>query len=188
MSIKRILIDGSELSATRISEISGLIKSISADKYIFPKRVPAGDNKIIFCVTDESRITDLGQFDKYSDINERFKTKNKRFKASYYEIWDKVVDQKNVYCLNRVYFHLYLTEDDKEYILLHTDPSDNDLTHGIYKRSPHLHIKHSIDDTITHAHFALNINDYDKALSSLDELNKCFKNHIEMLSNQILNK
>ena len=186
MSIKKILKDGNELSATRISEISGLIKSISADKYISPKRVPAGDNKIIFCVTDESRITDLGQFDKHSDINERFKTKNKRFKASYYEIWDKVVGQKNVYCLNRVYFHLYLTDDDKEYILLHTDPCDNDVTHGIYKRSPHLHIKHSNDDTIAHAHFALNINDYDKALSSLDEINKCFKNHIDMLSHQIL--
>jgi hypothetical protein len=146
----------------------------------------AGDSKIVFCVTDNSRITDLSQFNKNSVINERFKTINPLFTASYYEIWNKFIKSKQDYCLNRIYFHLYLSNEDKEYVLLHTDPSDNDIKHGNYKRSPHLHIKHSKDNIISHAHFALNINDYDIALSSLDEINKCFQNHIDMLAHQIL--
>ena len=77
--------------------------------------------------------------------------------------------------------------DDKEYILLHTDPNDPDETHGIYKRSPHLHIKYSSDDVISHAHFALNIDDYDTIMATIDGISKSFDNHIRMLANQILN-
>ena len=188
MSVKKIKTTGTELNSLRVKQIKSLIKPISANKSIHPQRVPSrqGDNKIIFCVTDSSRITDVNQFNSNSDINERFKTVNLSFSASYYEIWEKVLDTKQDYYLNRIYFHIYLSKLDKEYLLLHTDPLDNDLTHGIYKRSPHLHIKYSTDDIISHAHFALNINDYDTALSSLSEINKCFENHINMLAHQIL--
>ena len=188
MSIKNIIVNGSELNTNRIAQIKQFIKAIAANSSINPQRVSShlGDNRIVFCVTDSTRITDFGQFDSNSDINERFKTNNPRFTASYHEIWNKVVVSKQDYRLKRIYFHLYLAEEDKEYILLHTDPTDDDITHGRYKRSPHLHIKHSNDDIITHAHLALNINDYDLALSSLEEVNKCFRNHIDMLSHQIL--
>ena len=188
MSIKEIKSSGVELLSTRVKQIKNIIKTISANKSIHPQRVPSsqGDNKIVFCVTDSSRITDFNQFNSNSDINERFKTINSSFTASYYEIWEKIATTKQDYHLNRIYFHIYLSDLDREYILLHTDPLDNDKTHGIYKRSPHLHIKHTNDDIISHAHFALNINDYDKALSSLEEINNCFQNHIEMLANQIL--
>ena len=188
MSIKQIKSTGTELTSVRVKQIKVLIKTIAANTSIHPQRVPSsqGDNKIVFCVTDSSRITDINQFNSGSEINERFKTINPAFTASYYEIWNKVANTKQDYHLYRIYFHIYSSESDKEYILLHTDPLDNDLTHGIYKRSPHLHIKHSNDNIIPHAHFALNINDYDIALSTLDEINKCFKNHIEMLSHQIL--
>ena len=186
MSIKKIMVKDTELTANRVKQIKGFIKTISANESIHPQRVPAGENKIVFCVTDESKITNLSQFDKNSEITERFKTKNRNFTASYYEIWDRENGSKQDFCLNRIYFHLYLSEDDKDYILLHTDPTDNDLIHGIYKRSPHLHIKNSKDNIIAHAHIALNINDYDVALSSLAEINKCIKNHIDMLSHQIL--
>ena len=189
MSIKNIISSETDLNTNRISQIKDLIKPIAANKNIFPKRVPAfqNDSKIIFCVTENPRITDLNQFSNHSNINERFKTINPKFLASYYEMWDKQIESKQTYKLNRIYFHLYTSAEDKEYILLHTDPSDNDIKHGNYKRSPHLHIKHTNDDNISHAHFALNINDYDVALSSLNEIQKCFKNHIEMLSHQILN-
>ena len=186
MSIKNISVVDTDLTAVRVRQIKGFIKAISANSSIYPQRVPAGNNKIIFCVTDNSRITNFDQFNSNSEIRERFKTVNPLFRASYYEIWDKVNGTKQNYILNRIYFHLYLSENDQEYILLHTDPTDNDITHGDYKRSPHLHIKCTIDNTISHAHFALNINDYEKALSSLDEINKCFKNHIDMLTHQIL--
>lgn len=188
MSIKCVKSTGIILNSTRVAQIKSLIKSLAANSSIHPQRVASlfGDNKIIFCVTDSPRITDANQFNGGSDINERFKTVNKDFKASYYEIWDKIIATKNDYELNRIYFHLYLNEDGKEYILLHTDPSDGDLVHGKYKRSPHLHIKHSSDSIIPHAHFALNINDYDTALSTIEEVNRCFKNHIDMLKHQIL--
>jgi len=186
MSVKNILVAESDLNTTRVKQIKGYIKAISANPSIHPQRVPAGNNKIVFCVTDNSRIINLNQFDFNSEIKERFKTVNPLFRASYYEIWDKVSGPKQNYVLNRIYFHLYLSVNDKEYILLHTDPTDNDLTHGKYKRSPHLHIKCTSDNTINHAHIALNINDYDIALSTLEEINKCFKNHIDMLSHQIL--
>jgi hypothetical protein len=186
MSIKNIIVKDTELSTNRIKQIKSLVKAISANPSIHPLRVPAGNHRIIFCVTDNSRIINIGQFDKYSNVNERFKTNNPNFSASYYEIWDKVIGSIQDYRLNRIYFHLYLSDEDKEYILLHTDPVDDDATHGIYKRSPHLHIKHTNDNIIAHAHFALNINDYDIAMSSLEEINKCFENHIDMLSHQIL--
>ena len=188
MSIKKIKATDTELNTNRAKEIKNIIKKISANKSIHPKRVAStqGNNKIIFCVTDSSRITDNNQFELRSDIHERFKTINPTFTACYYEIWEKVANTKQDYYLNRIYFHIYLSELDKEYLLLHTDPLDNDVTHGIYKRSPHLHIKCSVDNIISHAHFALNINDYDIALSSLTEINKCFQNHIEMLAHQIL--
>jgi hypothetical protein len=189
MSIKNISKTSEYLTINRIRDIRQLIKPIAANSSIQPKRVPStnGDNRIVFCVTDSARIIETSQFGKSSEINERFKTKNSSFTASFYELWDKDPGTKNLYLLNRIYFHLYLTgEEECEYILLHTDPSDNDKTHGDYKRSPHLHIKRSDDDTIRHAHLALNINDYDVVMSSLEEMQKCFKNHITMLAKQIL--
>ncbi|WP_026704527.1 hypothetical protein [Flavobacterium soli] len=188
MSIKNIIQSETNLNSTRSNQIKTLVRHIAANNSIHAQRVAAlSQQKIIFCVGD-NRITDLGQFNIQNDINERFKTRNPKFKASYYEIWDKIPSSRTDYSLNRIYFHLYSVEnrEDKEYILLHTDPKDTDLTHGNYKRSPHLHIKQSCDDIIPHAHFALNINDYDLALSSLEEINKCFQNHIKMLAHQIL--
>ncbi len=190
MSIKSIRSTASELNSDRIAQIKLLIKSIAANQSIHPQRVSStsGDNQILFCVTDSSKITDLRQFNNGGVVNERFKTINKRYNASYYELWDKIIGTKSDYHLQRIYFHLYLAENDDEFILLHTDPIDQDATHGIYKRSPHLHIKSATDDIIGHAHFALNINDYDVALSSIPEINKCFKNHIDMLKHQILQR
>ena len=144
------------------------------------------DNKIIFCLSD-GRITDYGQFIT-GNIGELFKTRNRLFKASYYEIWDKVPGTKQDYWLNRMYFHIYKIDEDstKEYVLLHTDPIDDDITHGDYKRSPHIHIKDISDDNIAHAHIALNITDYDEAFSNITNLNDCFQKHVKMIANQIL--
>lgn len=185
MSIKKIIQKENELNTNRPQKIKSLISIIAANRSIHVQRVPATNKNIIFCVADKF-VTDLGQFTNQSDINERFKTKNRHFNASYYEVWD--LEEKHIYCLNRIYFHLYLIDDrdDKEYILLHTDPKDPDLTHGNYKRSPHLHIKYSNDDIIPHAHLALNIDDYDTIMSTIDEISNSFKNHIKMLADQIL--
>ncbi|MBP6456336.1 MAG: hypothetical protein KA275_06355 [Chitinophagaceae bacterium] len=186
MGVKKIRNTEENLIATRSAQIKSFIKDVSANKSIHPQRVAAGNNKIIFCVTDETKIVNIGQFDEHSKINSQFKTINNSFKASYYEIWDKVIGTRMDFELKRIYFHLYLSDTEDEYILLHTDPSDIDLTHGDYKRSPHLHIKYSKDDIIPHAHLALNINYFDKALESLDEITKCMANNIKMLSHQIL--
>ena len=184
MGIKNIIEKEESLQA-RPKSIKQMLKSVVANQKMQAKRVPAGNDKIIFCFTD-SKITDLGQFAS-ENIHERFKTINAVFIASYFEIWDRK-DRKN-FCLNKMYFHLYNVEEDresKEYILLHTDPNDDDKTHGDYKRSPHLHIKNTSDDKIGHAHFSLNNTDYEKVMSSIEELDKCFTEHIKMLANQIL--
>ena len=188
MSIKKITATASDLNTNRVLQIKSLIKNIAANKHIHPQRVSSfqGDSKIVFCVTDSARITDPNQFSEHNNINERFKTINSKYTASFYEIWNKVPNTKQDYHLLRIYFHVYLSESDKDYILLHTDPLDPDITHGNYKRSPHLHIKHTSDSKIAHAHFALNINDYDTALSSLEEINKSFSNHLNMLCEQII--
>ncbi len=183
MAIKYILETEKSLQS-RIKSIKETLKFVVANKHMHAKRVPATDSKIIFCFT-ENVIADVGQFIS-GNVQETFKTINPNFNASYFEIWDR--RDKNEFYLNKIYFHLYSIEEreNKEYILLHTDPSDPDVTHGDYKRSPHLHIKRTTDLKIPHAHLALNINDYDKALSSISEMDKCFKNHINMLVNQIL--
>lgn len=187
MSVKSIVQKEVDLNTSRCKQIRDLIKNIAANPHIHAQRIPGTQLKIIFCVAD-NRVTDLGQFSYQAVINDRFKTLRKEFRASYYEIWDRVTGSKDTFELNRIYFHLYKLHqhEDKEYILLHTDPKDPDVNHGNYKRSPHLHIKQPSDDIIPHAHFALNITDYDAALSSLKEINKCFKDHIEMLGHQIL--
>lgn len=187
MGIKRIVQKESDLNSVRINQIKKLLKNIVADTRTLPQRIPATQhNKVIFCLSD-SRITDYGQFVS-GEIGELFKTRNKSFRASYYEIWDKVPGTKQDYWLNRMYFHIYKIDDNstKEYVLLHTDPIDDDVTHGDYKRSPHIHIKNVSDDNISHAHIALNITDYDDAFSSIVKLNECFSKHIKMIANQIL--
>jgi len=187
MGVKRIVQKETDLNSDRISQIRKLLKNIVADTRTLPQRIPATThNKIIFCLSD-GRITDYGQFIT-GNIGELFKTRNRSFKASYYEIWDKVPGTKQDYWLNRMYFHIYKIDEDstKEYVLLHTDPIDDDVTHGDYKRSPHIHIKDISDDNIAHAHIALNITDYDEAFSNITNLNDCFLKHVKMIANQIL--
>lgn len=183
MAIKYILETEQNLQS-RNKSIKDILKSVVANKHMHAKRVPATNNKIIFCFT-ENTIANVGQFIS-GNIQETFKTINPNFKASYFEIWDR--KDKSYFYLNKIYFHIYSVEEreNKEYILLHTDPCDSDLKHGDYKRSPHLHIKKTTEDKISHAHFALNINDFETALSCVSEMDKCFKNHIDMLVSQIL--
>lgn len=187
MGIKKIVQKETDLNSGRSAQIKKLLVNVIANPKIIPQRIPAMQNdKIIFCLSD-NRITDFGQF-LTGGVNEQFKTRNKSFRASYYEIWDKVPETKQDYWLNRMYFHIYKIEENstKEYVLLHTDPIDDDITHGNYKRSPHLHIKNISDEDISHAHIALNITNYNDAFLNINNLNTCFLQHIKMIANQIL--
>lgn len=187
MGIKRIIQKEIYLNSNRGKQIKKMLKNVVANAKIIPQRVPSiNKNRVIFCLS-ENRITNIGQFSTTS-INEFFKTRNPKFKASYYEIWDKVNGTKQDYSLNRMYFHIYKVSSEKisEYILLHTDPADNDATHGDYKRSPHIHIKETTDSDISHAHLALNITDFNNVFSDIETLNSCFSSHIKMIANQVL--
>ena len=187
MSVKKIIEKEKNLNSTRVIQIRKLLKNIIANPKIIPQRIPSTQqNKIIFCVSDD-RITNYGQFIS-GNIGEKFKTRNKSFRASYYEIWDKIIGTKQDYCLNRMYLHIYRVNENsmKEYVLLHTDPIDNDKTHGNYKRSPHIHFKNVSDELISHAHIALNITDYNEVFSNITKLNECFLAHVKMIAHQIL--
>ncbi|MEM9389801.1 MAG: hypothetical protein AAGA02_04965 [Bacteroidota bacterium] len=118
----------------------------------------------------------------------RFKTKLSEFEAMYYERW--ILFEKNVYFLDRIYFHLYeidsLNLESKEFVLLHCDSAlPDDADHAIYKQSPHLHF-YCAPQPIPHSHIALNNYDLEKVFHSLDNLDEAFKRSIQMIDDQIL--
>lgn len=93
MGVKKIVQKESDLNSERIGQIRKLLKNIVADTRILPQRIPATtQNKVIFCLSD-NKVTDYGQFIS-GEIGEMFKTRNKSFRASYYEIWDKGTSNK----------------------------------------------------------------------------------------------
>ncbi|MEY4905397.1 MAG: hypothetical protein RLZZ292_3212 [Bacteroidota bacterium] len=133
---------------------------------------------------DRTRVITIDEFQETELRKTRFFTYNQNFIASYYEIWKQVEGTKK-YELEKMYFHLY-DSDDNEYILLHCDPNDTDETHHNYKRSPHLHIEKTSETLIKKAHLALNITDYDAIFENIDTLTTAFAKHILMLKDQII--
>ncbi|MDR1161745.1 MAG: hypothetical protein LBK45_05345 [Tannerellaceae bacterium] len=122
----------------------------------------------------------------------RFRTHADEYNCSYYEIWNQL--SETAYTLARAYFHVYCINQEYcrnfpkgEYLLLHCDPIEDDPTHGIYKKNPHLHVK-TAKQPLPHAHIALNLYSADQIYSSITDFEKTIDQLIEMLSKQIIDK
>jgi hypothetical protein len=173
-----------DLLTNRTSSILDILSAIASNKKLNVQQISLKP-KIVFAVSDI--------FEKGQDFTEwRFRTCVTNYNASYYEIWTT----KNYidYSLTRAYFHLYCTEEDYckitpngEYLLLHCDPNENDLIHGIYKRNPHLHVK-TAKHPFPHAHIALNLYSADQIYGDIEEFSKSIKQSIKMINDQILNE
>ena len=175
MSIKQIRINIDDLEKKRCKSVTTFLRPILQNK-----QIPA---TFFAASSDDIRIITLNEIKRRELREIRFKIPNSDFMGMYYEIWRKI-DKKN-FELEKMYFHLFDSENE-EYILLHCDPNDPDLTHGNYKRSPHLHIEKTEETIIKKAHLALNITDYEAVFENIDSLTKAFAEHILMIKSQIL--
>lgn len=179
-----LIMSQSDLLTYRGSTICGILKEIASNKnlYIHPISLKP---KIVFAVSD---IHEIGQnFTEW-----RFKISTTNYNASYYEVWT-TNDYIN-YSLIKAYFHLYCIDEEYckiipsgEYLLLHCDPEDNDEIHGIYKKSPHLHVK-TAKHPLPHAHIALNLYSVSQIYTNVDEFTKSIKQSIKMIDDQIVKK
>jgi hypothetical protein len=178
-----LITNQNDLLTNRASAIRSILEDI-ASKKINIQQISLRP-KIVFAVSDT--------FEKGQDYTDwRFRTFATNYKASYYEIW--ITNNNISYFLSKAYFHLYCIDDDYykatpngEYLLLHCDPDDDDLTHGIYKKNPHLHIK-TAKHPLPHAHIALNLYSADQIYANLDEFSKSIKQSIKMIGDQIINR
>lgn len=136
----------------------------------------------------------IGLSDKVESGNDfnswRFKTSAKNYSAMYHERW--ILDKKDVYFLERAYFHLYKNDSEtlveKEYILLHCDASEPIGTpHSEYKQSPHLHIE-CAEHPIPKAHIALFNGQTEEVLSDLKSFNQAIAHSMSMINSQIISK
>ena len=176
MSIKRIRINVQDFEQRRKTVTQTVLRPILCKKNLQAKFFPTSDDRTRVITVDDFQNTELRET--------RFFTCNEQFWASYYEIWKQISGTKD-YELEKIYFHLYDSDND-EYILLHCDPNDTDETHHNYKRSPHLHIEKTSETIIKKAHLALNITDYDAIFENIDTLTAAFAKHILMLKDQII--
>jgi hypothetical protein len=175
MSIKHIRINIDDLERKRCKSVTTLLRPVLHNKQAQATFFATGK--------DEIRIITLDQFKNRELRETRFKIQSSEFTGMYYEIWRKV--DRKLFELEKMYFHLFNSEDEA-YILLHCDPNDSDVTHGNYKRSPHLHIEQTPEAVIKKAHLALNITNYDTIFENIDTLTKAFGEHILMIKSQIL--
>lgn len=175
MSIKHIRINIDDLEKKRCKSVSAFLRPI-----LHNKQIPA---TFFAASSDDIRIITLNEIQNRELREIRFRIPNSDFKGMYYEIWRKI-DRKN-FELEKMYFHLFNSENE-EYLLLHCDPNDADLTHGNYKRSPHLHIEQTPETIIKKAHLALNVTNYDAIFENIDALTQAFAEHILMIKSQIL--
>lgn len=179
-----LIMSQNDLLTNRISIIQDILKDVASNKGLYIPQISLKP-KIVYAVSD---ICEKGQnFTEW-----RFRTCTTNYNASYYEIW--VTNDYLNYSLSKAYFHLYCIEEEYckiipngEYLLLHCDPNEDDLTHGIYKKNPHLHIK-TAKQPLPHAHIALNLYNADQIYSSIGEFTKSIKQSIKMIQDQVITK
>jgi len=173
----------SYIGTNRNSDILSLLSSISLSKKQLTvyQRPYAGHTAFAVADTPKNiRDTDIRDW--------RFSTAIKDIKCSYFELWTPI--EKGDYFLYRAYFHVYKNENEKEYVLLHTDPNEETFEEGgyeyyKYKQSPHMHISIA-EQPFPHAHIPLDNVDIDNVLSSIQNLDKSMMAHIEMISREII--
>lgn len=119
----------------------------------------------------------------------RFATRVPRIRASYYEHWLPTDFRQRSFYLERAYLHLYVRQDDrveKEIIALHCDPNEAASNkHYLYKAGPHVHMT-TAENPLHHAHIALNSDDLDSVLASVQELTSALGTAVKMLNDQVL--
>ena len=171
-----------DLSTNRHKSIGKSLKPIAKNlERIFLCNRSIGSRYFVIGASDRNETGN-----DYSDW--RFKTKLDKYDGMYYERW--LHFEKNIYFLERIYFHLYELDLEKttikEFVLLHCDSAEPVSTdHSKYKRSPHLHIS-CAPQPIPHAHIALNNYDLDVISESLNNLDKAIRKSIEMIEDQII--
>lgn len=116
----------------------------------------------------------------------RFKTLKESYWASYYEEWRAGPDRREHY-LFRAYFALYqmAAGKEREILALHTDPNEPEGPHSEYKRGPHLHISWA-EHPIPRAHIALNLDNLEATLSSVDTLTQAMTTALRLVREQVL--
>lgn len=155
--------------------------------------LPLVDRKIA-AKRDENQTTSFifGAFDGTSPTTSRykdwrFKTLDPVFKANYFEIWNKVANDK--FILHLAYLTIFkgTREDEEEVLSLHCDPVElkSSKIHK-YKSGPHIHVKHSANEKFSKAHISLNMGELEKVLNSLPEMEIAFKNAIFMIRDEFI--
>lgn len=126
----------------------------------------------------------------YQDVTDhrkwRFKSYNKLFYIEYFERW---MVEEDLWYLERAYLHLKKIKSHNEmedFLALHCDPLiEKTEDHYKFKIGPHLHIE-CADYPLPKSHFALNLTDLDKVLSSTVCLTKAIESALELIKDQVL--
>lgn len=134
-----------------------------------------------------------GSGDKSETYNQaRFNTFNNDFEASYFERWIPSPEGINLYYLDRAYLSIFkvseneeILEDD-EFLYIHCDPNEVNDYHYPYKRTPHLHILRSSDDSVRHAHLAMHLHNQDELLTSKEAISSAIESSVKMITHQFL--
>src|SRR5579884_608446 len=151
-----------------------------------PKHRPAWDRsnitsrEYIIAAYDGTRPTS-----EYRDW--RFSTFVPNFRAMYFEMWKRSVDNEEYWYLDRAYLSIYqiINRSESEFLCLHCDPNIANDTKEKYKKGPHLHIK-AANEPLPHAHFALNLGHLEAVLTSIDTLSEAMISAISMLKEEVL--
>ena len=121
----------------------------------------------------------------------KFSSKHRDILCQYFELWRPAGSHRK-WALDRAYLTLFLTDrtsrQSRELICVHSDP--NDLTGGtsqMYKRGPHLHIKH-LAEPLPHAHFPLTIGYVDEVINSEPSLTRVLQEITSMLSIEVIDR
>jgi hypothetical protein len=101
----------------------------------------------------------------------------------HYEIWVRVNNQ--TFTLKNAYLQILFGES--EILSLHCDPLEPHIsTVYKYKCGPHIHVKHPTNESISNAHIALNLSNFDDVTKSLQSFEKAFKAAITMIKDEFI--
>jgi hypothetical protein len=111
---------------------------------------------------------------------------NKLIKAHYFEIWKRSLPK--LWTLQKLYFKIELKESYNKYSELLNFHIDLDISDDSYKKYPHIHIKHPKLESISNAHIALNLNDFENIANSIEKFNENTLKIFKMIEKEFISK
>ncbi len=166
----------------RGDEICGLVKPLVGRGRIAFHRITS--RRAVVFGTFSGSLPDL-PVDEW-----RFTTFVPSIRGAYRERWIPVDERGRRYYLELAYLHLYeqlaVGEGERQFLALHCDPNEDDESpHAKYKQGPHVHVV-TAPQPLPHSHFALNLGDLPRVLSSLHDLQTAFSTAVLLLREQVL--